>query len=392
MTFTPLVKDGPFETLGYYDLWERMVQGQIAPGDPLANLTEEEAAASAELQRIRDRQAEIIAGGLWQGSLPAYVFVEGEGHFYRVPRTHWNGTMMEGQPGQSLFCWPGSDAPAKLEGLPLLFFVDEVDDWLNKLRVGTDQEAFRDRHRFEDCYARATTPRMGYWAAWDVLAWIASRDERFVAATQLYTAEGYADYGGPHSFTAWTTLDAISGERYGCTFTDAREQLRTELEAGRLLGGAARKSRTDEFVMLGVVHWLSWERSFENDGLHLVPGYTDFRWPAAAVIDAFPRRCGGSNVNHGSCGGFQTGRLEERLHPTAAKRSPLAKRSGPPDEPWVAPMKNLFAKHHDRLTPLSETERLEFIRAHLPPSSKKPASSRALAKHWQRHLDRRARD
>ncbi len=137
--------------------------------------------------------------------------------------------------------------------------------------------------------ATASAPREGFWTAWPTLAWIASRDDRFIAATQSFEHEAYANRGGPHSAAAWMTLGDSAGERYGCTFSDAEGSLREALETGRLTGGIAVDAQEGSTVPIERWQWTRWNRTFVTNGLSLLPGYVDFRWPSELVRSAFPR-------------------------------------------------------------------------------------------------------
>lgn len=151
------------------------------------------------------------------------------------------------------------------------------DDWLAE-----------DYLAFENCEARAGKVREGYWSPFSMLAWIVSRDERFVAATQLYEIERYANRGGPHTSTAWIVLSNVADARFGRAFSDAVEDLREALEAGHIDGGTAIERATNSLILVPRHLWREWQRSFEHWGLVLIPGHYDFKWPSEAVRAAFP--------------------------------------------------------------------------------------------------------
>ena len=86
-----------------------------------------------ELQnRLAERGLhEKIGSALAAGGLTAFVQLDGDHRFYRVPLEHWNrpNPFLEGEPGDQLFCWGSSNVPVKFHDRPLLFFLNEVEDW-----------------------------------------------------------------------------------------------------------------------------------------------------------------------------------------------------------------------------------------------------------------------
>jgi hypothetical protein len=147
-----------------------------------------------------------------------------------------------------------------------------------------EKEAELFRHYLD----RADRPREGYWSAWATLAWVVSRDDKFVAAVQIYEQEHYADRGSNFSAAAWLFLGNCAGAIYGRTFTDAEADLREAIEADRIKGGVAKSLATGETGAIQRHRWLDWSRSFETVGLVLIPGYVSFRWPSDEVRRAFP--------------------------------------------------------------------------------------------------------
>lgn len=74
---------------------------------------------------------ERIASALSSGGLTAYVQLDGDDRFFRVPIAHWcrPSPFMEGEPGEVLFCWGSSDVPAQFHDRPLLFLLSNVEGW-----------------------------------------------------------------------------------------------------------------------------------------------------------------------------------------------------------------------------------------------------------------------
>lgn len=266
MIFSPVAKQAPFQTLGHGDLWER-------------------------LGRISRDPGEVIKGGLRQGSLVAYLHREQEGLFYRVPADHWrsDGAFLEGEPGETLFCWGNSDVPAQLHDLPLLFFLDEVEEWEAELRIAqTDDVLAGDYATFDECITEAGEVSEGYWTPFSTLAWVATRDEIFVAGVQLYEDRHHANRGGPHSAAAWMVIGNKAGMVAETTLTDAELPLRRALEAGRINGVFATNSRTGDLVEVERAMWTRWKIAFVHDGLQLLPGLHDFQFPSEVVRSVFP--------------------------------------------------------------------------------------------------------
>lgn len=261
MVFAPVERVGSFETIGYYELLERpSLVGQKS----------------------------MVDEALPSGELRAYVQPDGDSRFYRVPAAHWTiSAPLEGEPGETLWCWSNSDVPANLQNRPLLFFRDEVEEWERGLPEPFDERAW-DKAVFDDCLSRAERPRDGYWTTLATLAWIVSRDERFTAATQLFEVEQFVDRGSVYAAAAWMTLDNKAGEVGAQTLSDAEGDLREALESDRLRGGIAIDTSTGESVEIARREWVRWSRSFERNGLVLLPGFHAFRWPSEAVRLAYP--------------------------------------------------------------------------------------------------------
>lgn len=152
-----------------------------------------------------------------------------------------------------------------------------------------------DHAEFADCLARAGKPREGYWSAWSTLAWIATRDENFVAGAQLYEEEKRRTQGADFAFVMWWTLGNESGLRAGYTFTQAVVDLKEANETERLQGNAVNL-QTGHREALHSTQWIDWTRSFEKDGLILVPGYADYHWSSAAARAAFVPNSAGQFV------------------------------------------------------------------------------------------------
>ncbi len=164
---------------------------------------------------------------------------------------------------------------------------------LSSLPNTPEPDLREDMKVLEECLLQATTPREGLWPLFVVLAWVATRDEKFVAATQLYVTRCYADRGSLFSFAAWLCLGRAAEARGGIGFEAAVDQLREALEAGDLDGGQARSIMTDESAPVPRHRWADWNASYESFGIVLIPGLYDFRWPSKAVLECFEEPAAG---------------------------------------------------------------------------------------------------
>lgn len=142
-----------------------------------------------------------------------------------------------------------------------------------------------DHDVFIECINRAGRVREGFWSPFSALAWISSRDDRFVAAAQLFEAQASDDKSG---FKSWWVIGNEAGERFDMTLTMACGPFREALEAGAIEGGIARDLSTGSVVEIEVYKWTDWKAAFIHQGLQLIPGYVDFKWPADAIRAAFP--------------------------------------------------------------------------------------------------------
>jgi len=159
---------------------------------------------------------------------------------------------------------------------------------LSSLRGTPEPDLLEDMKALEECLQVAEKPRKGFWTLFVVLAWIATRDEKFVAATQLYVTRNHADRGSLFSFAAWLCLGrAAEAREGGIGFEAAEDQLREALEAGRLDGGVARSLMTNKSAPVSRDNWVNWDANYENFGIVLIPGLYDFRWPSEAVQAEF---------------------------------------------------------------------------------------------------------
>jgi hypothetical protein len=298
--FAPIFRTEGFETIGYWDICHRL--GSREPVDV----------------------------ALAEGVLAALVQVEGEDprQFYKVPRDHWRGpgAFLEGEPGEELFCWGSSDVPPKLQHRPLVFFLHEVEAWIQTLPreplgdIAGSTGFEEDGLAFEDCLNRAGSPTEGYWSIFATLAWIVSRQDRFVAATQLFETERYADRGVFCAF-AWFALGNKAGELFGQTFSDAEAVLRDALQANRLGGGTGIDMRSGECVQIERHQWRLWRRSFEARwGTLLIPGIHDIGWPSEAVRAAFPASTMGAEMG-------PRGKLPDGAKPKHRKYEAVAHRA-----------------------------------------------------------------
>jgi hypothetical protein len=351
MTFAPESKAGDFEAIGYDDLLLRTF------GDGAS-----------------------ILRALKAGDLVARVQAEGEppNCFYRVPFAHWDraNAFLEGEPASKLFCWGDSSVPARLWDRPVLFFRNEVEAWETTLPIehvagvqSGPESVIADKATFAECLERAEMPREGYWTAYSTLAWIVSRDDRFVAATQLFEQQSYADRA-VHGAFVWRTLGTIAGQRFGKTYSDAEGELREALEAGSISGGIATDLRTGIADLLPQHRWTQWSRSFERVGLVLIPGFNDFKWPSEKVREAFP--------------------AAPLSQPKPRPR--LAAKSGPRKRPAAIAkgLKPIFERHHDLIAEMTTRQRHAHVLRFWAGDDKAP-SVNAVERHWQSHLERRAR-
>lgn len=149
-------------------------------------------------------------------------------------------------------------------------------------------DRFWDHDLFEDCLHRAGKVREGYWSPFVTLAWVATGDEKFLAAVQIFEAETHANRGSLHAAAAWWTIGNEAGERFGATLTMASEALREALETGRCRGGIARDIRSGEVSPIDAHMWPSWSQAYIHEGLSLLPGRVDFKWPSAEVRKVAP--------------------------------------------------------------------------------------------------------
>lgn len=147
-----------------------------------------------------------------------------------------------------------------------------------------------DFEAFEECMADATAEMDGYWSPFAVLAWIASSgDVSFLAGVQAFEKRNHANMGKPHSWPTWLVVSNWAGRAYDVTFSDASERLRQAMAANRISGSIATNERSGELVHLERAMWTRWEIAHHNWGLSFLPGFVDFKWPAEAVLAAFPR-------------------------------------------------------------------------------------------------------
>ncbi len=252
-----------------------------------------------------------------------------------------------------------------------------------------------DGEAFNDCLARAGRVREGYWSAFVTLAWIASRCEAFVSATQIYEEENYASRGGLFTAAAWNTLNNEAGSRYGLAMSEAVGPLREALEAGHIPGGIARPQPADrsprsKFQPIEPYQWKDWQRAFESDGLSLIPGLVDFAWPAEAVRRAFPI----------SAGPVETGGVSSQVNKcfpdplvqkkTARPTKPLSRRPGPKSK-FKEKLFEIFKQRPGLLKQMSEKEMLTHVTTHWPDDNP-PASARTVAAYWKEWSEARLSD
>lgn len=150
------------------------------------------------------------------------------------------------------------------------------------------EDQLHDYTHFMALYEQADKPREGYWTPFSVLVWLISRDDRYVAAAQLYEREEHANRDGSFIIAAWIEIGAAMGVIYGRNLSHAEGDLREALEADRLLGGVAISCATGKPREIERKEWLGWHRTFETVGLCLLPGHRGFCWPSENVRAAFP--------------------------------------------------------------------------------------------------------
>ena len=205
-----------------------------------------------------------------------------------------------------------------------------------------------DPQSLDEYIARAGAPRGGYWTPYSVCAWVASRDDKFVAAVQAYEAEHHANRGSIHSSAAWVVLGDDAGARFGMNFTEAFEVLKEQLEDGRLPGGIATNLRSGDVEPIERHRWHKAHRTFVYYGVSLLPEFVDFRWPAKAVREAFPARPQTVSISPAPSNvGFE--RWMQRT-PTGEQKLLVA---------FFKDAKNHLARGTDRVTPTQLLEKYE---------------------------------
>lgn len=151
----------------------------------------------------------------------------------------------------------------------------ESDDWI-------------DSKLFNTCEAKAERVREGYWSAFVTLAWIVSRDEKFVAAAQLYESECQAEQSSVHSASAWMTLSSKVCARFNVSILAAEDDLREALESNRLAGGIATETESGRVIEVQRFQWTTCNRSFQTHGAPWGQALGYFHWPSDNVRGAFP--------------------------------------------------------------------------------------------------------
>jgi hypothetical protein len=137
--------------------------------------------------------------------------------------------------------------------------------------------------------AASNPPREGYWSPFATLAWIVSRDDRFVAATQMFEEAHHSNRGALFSEISWVVLGNEANQRFGRNLSECcDDELRPALEENRLEGGIASQLTGGAPEVVARHQWVAWQRSANISGLVLIPGYVDFKWPSEAVRRAFP--------------------------------------------------------------------------------------------------------
>lgn len=139
----------------------------------------------------------------------------------------------------------------------------------------------------DEYMAEAGPPRDGYWTIFSALAWVVSKDPRYVAAVQIYETRHHANRGSANSVAAWICLGDDAGTRFGKTFTSASFDLREKLETGAISGiGTERRSGLCRPIERH--EWTQWAVHHENDGICFMPNVRDCQFPAQDVRTAFP--------------------------------------------------------------------------------------------------------
>lgn len=264
LVFPQVVKQGPFETLSFSDLIRR-------PEAP--------------------NSLEPIHAALGAGDLVAYVQLEDGPSFYRVPTEHWRqpNPLLEGEPGDHLFCWGSSDVPAKFHDKPLLFFADEVAKWEeNKGLAAVDAILAPEVDAFASTIIAGQAPREGYWEPFTALLWIATRDDAVVSAMQRFEAERQASAGGLHSNAVALLADSFLFTRFGIPLAVAFDALVEAMQCNKLAGVVADDRATGRMEEVPRHAWADAKIVHHNWGLQLAHGYTNFRFPSDEVRRCFP--------------------------------------------------------------------------------------------------------
>lgn len=147
-----------------------------------------------------------------------------------------------------------------------------------------------DYSAFDECVVRATKPSQGYWRPSSTLAWIGTRDDKFLAGTQLYEMERRSNQHGDDGWGVWLVVRRKLEMATGQSAESVERDLRDALESGAIPGATAVSRNTGLRVTVGREHWPEWRPSFESWGHALLPGHFDFQFPANEIQAEFPAR------------------------------------------------------------------------------------------------------
>ena len=252
---------------------------------------------------------------------------------------------------------------------------------LSSLPNTSEPDLREDMKVLEDCLLQASTLRGGLWPLFVVLAWVATRDEKFVAATQLYVTRCYADRGSLFSFAAWLCLGRAAEARGGIGFEAAVDQLHEALEAGRLDGGQARSIVTDESALVPRYRWADWDANYANFGIVLIPGFYDFRWPSEAVRQCFPVAVTALE------------RVSAVARPAVPTRTARKRHIKPGPKKRPAKIANallpLFKRYHDLLVPMGKQGKHKFLSSFWVGSDPSLPAPNTIEAYWKRYLEQK---
>ncbi len=162
--------------------------------------------------------------------------------------------------------------------------------------------------------------RQGYWSPLVVGAWIASRSADFTAAIQLFEKQRACERGHAHSGTAWWAAGDLMGKRFGMTLTQAQEQLREALEAGKIKGGTGMSGPQNRSRKIARHEWREWDVGHMHGGVFILPDTHSVAWPSEEVLIEFPeQRAAGESLLRGQSVGHSLDEQVRGVLPDNAK-------------------------------------------------------------------------